>query len=103
MKQYKKVDLSNLHELPTHPIFNNLPEKLKDSACYAEVETRLRNVMFSDHKHATVKGMVRCKRCRDKLQKRQQMMKEEGFESFQQYLEWKKIMNIIIAKKDFVI
>lgn len=96
----KKLNLKGTEKLKPHPIFHDLPERLKDKSCYAPIEKRLADAMFSDHKHATVKGMVRCKRCIAKMQKRQDIMKEEGFSGIAQYLEWKRILSIIISEQD---
>lgn len=83
------------------PILKGLPEKLKDTKCYVEIEKKLRDCLISDHKHDSVKAFVKCKRCKTKLDKRQKLMESFGFKSTEQYLEWKKIMSIIISQSNF--
>ena len=59
--------------------------------------------MISDHKHATIKQFIKCKRCQAKVQKKTEMIKELGFKDFVQYQNWKKIMQIMINKKNLTL
>lgn len=95
-----KLSLKQIAKAKPNPIFNTLPERLKDSSTYAPIETRVNKAMFSDHQHKTVKGMVGCKRCIAKLNRKQAILREEGFTSFSQYLEWKRVCSIIIGQQD---
>lgn len=93
----KKKDVEKLLKgLKPHPVFLSLPEELKDQACYAGIEERVAKAMFSDHKHKTIKAFVACKRCSEKLTRRRALLTEIGFKSTEQYLEWKRVMDIII-------
>lgn len=95
-----KKDVDKLLKgLKPHPLFLTLPEELKDQAVYADIEERVAKTMFSDHKHKTVKGFVNCKRCSIKLTKRRELLTEIGFQSTEQYLEWKRVMDIIINNR----
>jgi multimeric flavodoxin WrbA len=85
-----------LKGIKPHPIFKDLPEELKDEACFAGIEERIAKAMFSDHTHKTIKGFAGCKRCRDKTAKRREILKELGFTSYEQYLTWKRVMDVII-------
>jgi len=96
-----KLDLKTVPKLKPNPVFKGLPDNLKDPKTFKKVEKKLINAIFSDHKHATVKAYLKCKRCQDKFKKRQAFIKDLGFTSYEQYTEWKKVMTIIDNKKDF--
>lgn len=96
-----KLDLKTVPKLKPNPIFNGLPDSLKDPKNFKKIENKLRLSLLSDHKHSTMKGYTKCKRCQDKFKKRQILMKEIGFVDIKQYMEWKRIMSIIIQKRNF--
>lgn len=98
----KKLDLSTVPEdLKPHPVFEGMDESLKDPERFQPIEDQLQAILKIDHQHKTSKSYSKCKECADKRQKRLETMREIGFKSLQQYLEWKKIMSIIINKKSF--
>ncbi len=78
-----------------------MAEDLKDPKCFKDIEKKLIMVVFSDHKHKTVKSYVGCKRCRAKLEKKTKMIKDFGFKDYGQYSEWRRVMSIITNEKDF--
>jgi hypothetical protein len=94
-----KISLKKTPKLPQNPIFKGMPEELKNPDRYKEVEQALRLVMFSDHSHKTMKQFMGCKRCQVKTQKKRELIKEYGFVTFEQYLEWRKVMDIIVNQK----
>lgn len=96
-----KLDLTKTNELKTAPIFDGLPEALKDKNSYAGIERQIALVMYSDHKHASVKGFVRCKRCSAKIRQRRELLISLGFKGYEQYLQWRRVMEIITNEKDF--
>lgn len=97
-----KLDLKNVPKnLKPNPIFKGLSSDLKDVKNYESVESKLQEILKSDHKHKTALSYSKCEECMSKREKRKQLMKDVGFKSLQQYMEWKKIMNIIINKKSF--
>jgi hypothetical protein len=97
-----KLDLSSVPKrIKPNPIFKGLPSVLKDVKNFEKTEKKLISVLQSDHKHSTAKAYVKCKECNDKRLERQKIMKDIGFKSLSQYLEWKKIMTIIRDKKNF--
>lgn len=97
----KKLELDSVPEMQPHPLFLDLPEHLKDENEFEKIVRELHKVVYSDHTHKTVKGYVKCKSCKKKFDKRSEMIKEYGFTSLEQYLEWKKIMAIIFNKASF--
>ena len=100
MTHPKKLSVKEIAKLKTDPLFDDLPEELKDSARYVEIERRLAQAVYSDHSHKSVKQYVTCKRCRPKMDQQRALKKEIGFTSQEQYLQWKRIMSIIIAQSD---
>lgn len=98
-----KYDLSKIKDLPTHPLFKDFPEDLKDPDCFLKIEKKIDKIMYSDHKHNTVKGFVKCKSCQAKFEKKRAYIKELGFKGIEQYQMWKKIMSILLKEKDFIL
>ena len=96
----KKLSLKKINKLDEHPQLKNLPEELKDPARFEEIERELMKIMLSDHSHAgarkPLQSFLNCKRCHDKMIKKRRRIDELGFESYEQYLLWKKVNSIII-------
>lgn len=99
MKTKKKLDFKKIAKLKVMKVMEGLPEKLKHTKSYEPIEKKLRLAMFSDHKHATILAFTKCKRCQAKHHRRRELIKEFGFKSLEQYLGWKKIMDIMIHKR----
>ena len=98
-----KVKSSEVGELKPMPILKDLPEKLKDPKCFEPIEKKIWLMMKSDHKHRTISGFNKCKRCQAKRKKRNEYIKETGFKNYEQYIKWRRIMSIIHNKEDFEI
>lgn len=97
----KKLDLKTVPKLKPNPLFKGLSAKMKDPKNFVDIEKRLQEVISSNHVHKTATSYAKCKECQGKREERKKMMKDIGFKSIQQYLEWKKIMVIISEKKSF--
>lgn len=98
----QKLSIEEINkEHKPNPIFDGMPESLKDPACFEDIEKRLRSLLISDHKHKTIKAYIACKRCQTKLNKKREVMKEIGFKDVKQYSEWRRIMSIISQKRSF--
>ena len=98
-----KLDLKQTPKLEPNPIFKDLPERLKDPKNFPKIEIELFKILKTDHKHKTVRAYVTCAWCQNKLKLRQNRMKAIGFASYGQYVEWRKIMQIITNKANFQI
>jgi len=98
-----KADLSNIKDLPTHPLFKDFPEDLKDPKCFLKIEKAIDKIMYSDHKHSSVKLFVKCKRCQEKFMKKREYINTLGFKGIEQYQLWKKVMLILNQEKDFIL
>jgi len=96
-----KIKASQQGELKENTIFDGLPDNLKDPAVFKEIEEKLFNIMYSDHKHRKINNFVNCKKCKNKINKRRQELINLGFKDYSQYLQWKKIMIIITNEKNF--
>lgn len=99
----KKLDLKSIGKSKPNPIFKGLPSHLKDPKCYKDIEKKLRDTLKSDHYHKSVKEYVTCMFCQQKREERQKVMKEMGFKNIGQYLEWRKVMDIITNQRNFQI
>lgn len=86
-----------------NPLFKGMKSTLKDPKNYEKIEKRLQEILKTNHVHKTISAYVKCPTCQDRRQERQKQMKKEGFKSIEQYMEWKRIMSIIINKKNFQI
>ncbi len=96
-----KIKPSEYGELKNHPVFEGLPDELKDIKKYKQIEKKLQLIMVSDHKHTKVSSFVGCKRCLAKMKKKSAAIRDYGFKDYQQYAIWKKVMIIIYNEKDF--
>lgn len=95
-----KLTIAEIAKLPTNPIFEGLSDSLKETGQLEDVDRQIRLLMHSDHKHATVKGFTRCKRCMAKVDRRRELLSSIGFSSYPQYLEWKRVLGVMINKQD---
>jgi hypothetical protein len=95
-----KKTLKIIKEAKENPIFEGLPDKLKDPKNFIETEQKIVNTMVSDHRHKTIKQFIKCKRCQAKVKKKAEMIRDLGFKSFEQYQNWKRIMGIMINKQN---
>lgn len=96
-----KYDTSNLGKLKPAPIFKEMSDNLKDPKVYEKIERKILKIMKTDHTHATMASYTKCKDCKVKYEKRRDAIKDFGFKNYAQYLQWKKIMNIIVSQKSF--
>ncbi len=97
----QKLDLNAVPKLKPNPLFKGLSSYLKDPKNFEQTEKKLIKILQTKHKHKTALAYTKCPMCNQKRLERQQMMKEIGFKSIMQYMEWKKIMTIINNKKSF--
>lgn len=86
---------SEVGELKKHPILDDLSDDLKSLEKYREIEKTLNNIMLSDHKHKTMKAFKKCSQCEKKMIKKRNKINSYGFKSYHQYLQWKKVMDIV--------
>lgn len=85
----------DIKDLPVSEALKGIPEELKTAEKFREVEKAISKIMFSDHKHKTMKAFVRCKRCQKKTLKKREYIKGVGFKDYQQYLRWKQVFQVI--------
>lgn len=80
-------------------ILEGLPEELKNYDKFFEVERQISSHLLTSHKHKSPATYVKCVECQEKRKSRTDYLKELGFKSYEQYLEWRKIMLIIQSGK----
>lgn len=81
-------------------ILEGLPDYLKDPKRFKRIEKRLADILVSDHKHKAIKTFVKCPECAQRRADRAKLMTKIGFKNVGQYLQWKKVMDIIINKRN---
>jgi hypothetical protein len=101
----KKLNLKTkkVANLKPNSLFEGLSDEVKTIKAYNRIEKKIQELTKSDHNHKTVKEYVSCAWCNKKRQLRENYIKSEGFTSSKQYLEWRKIMEIIINKQNIIL
>lgn len=97
----EKLSIEEIGKAKKNPLFRGLPARLKDPKVFYRIEQELFDIVQTDHKHKTVKAYVTCAWCNTKRELKQNKIKSLGFKSYAQYMEWKKIMFLIINKSKF--
>lgn len=98
-----KLDFKKIAKIKPNPVFKGLPKSLKDPTKYKETELLLFKILESDHKHDKPSDWMKCKICQDKFKEKKKTMKKLGFKNSSQYLEWRKVMDILVNNKTFII
>lgn len=80
-------------------ILEGIPEDLKNYDKFIEVERQISSHLISSHKHRSPATYIKCSECQEKRKARTDELKNLGFKSYEQYLEWRKIMLIIQSGK----
>lgn len=97
----QKLNLKEVPKLKPDPIFKGFSDELKDPKNFMKIEKQLAKILKVTHKHKTTLSYSKCPMCQAKRVERQTKMKELGFQSIIQYMQWKKIHTIIKDKKSF--
>lgn len=98
-----KKNIDKIGKLRPNPFFKGLPDNVKSLKAYEKIEKELNQIIETDHKHQLIKTYLKCGACQEKFNKRKNRISELGFNDYLQYVEWKKIMNIIKNNKNFKI
>lgn len=94
-----KLDMKTLGDLKPNPVFKGLSKTLKDPKIYKKVEKQLLKIMQAGHKHKNPSSWFKCKDCQIRFNEKRETLKKLGFKSLNQYLEWRKVMEIILKNK----
>jgi len=89
------IKTDDVKDLPVNPAFKDMPDSLKDVDRYDEVVEKIAKVMHSDHTHRKVIAFTKCKQCAKKMERRRRVLKDLGFKDYQQYLSWRKVMQLL--------
>lgn len=79
-----------------NPIFEGLPEYLKDPANYKKIKKQLLNELSSTHSHGEMVEWAACPSCQRKFTERGVVIRKLGFTSSAQYMAWDKVMKTIV-------
>jgi len=96
----KKITIKQIGKAKVNPIFDGLPDSLKDIKNFEKADKAISSIMVSDHKHANIQMFMKCKRCQAKKARKDAMIKELGFKDYNQYQNWKRVMGVIRDKQD---
>jgi excinuclease UvrABC ATPase subunit len=96
-----KLNLKEVPELKPNPVFDGLLESLKDPKNFKKTEKKLNDILKVKHKHKTLASYVKCSMCQAKRLERQKLMIDLGFKNIPQFMEWRRVMNIINKKQSF--
>ncbi len=81
-----------------NPWYYGLPDYLKDPAHYYKIEKLIYETLASSCSHGEVMEWASCVKCQKRFFERNSVLKHLGFSNPRQYLNWKKVMNLIINK-----
>lgn len=77
------------------PVFNGLPDTLKNPRCFKRVLAKVLKAGESGHKHKYAVTWTKCKVCQSAFLNKRKVLKEFGFTDYQQFIKWRKVMSII--------
>jgi hypothetical protein len=102
MSDYRSnsIKAKDVEGLPVNPLLEGVPDKLKDTKEADKLERILAQIMYSDHKHREMRTFMKCKRCQEKVEKRRKMLEKYGFTDYQQYLTYKRVIELIKQKDE---
>ncbi len=76
-------------------ILDGLPDWLKKPESYEKVQRAVLDAMASGCSHSDPAAWMDCKKCGAKMVERRLLLKRFGFKSPAQYLQWKKVHEVI--------
>lgn len=84
---------------PTHKVhpLDGLPEFLKDPANYMKVQRALLETLTCGKSHSELLNMADCKKCKENMLIRRELMKRFGFKHPAMYMAWRKTHEYIKA------
>lgn len=95
-----KLTVEDMSMAQADPKLQGISDDLKDPAKFEEIQHKILIASKVDHKHKKISVWLKCKRCQKALERRRKVLAEYGFEDYEQYTKWRKVMDIIINKKD---
>jgi len=102
LKNMEKLNTTEVNKKrKPNPLFKGMSAYLKDPKNFENTDKTLQAILKTSHQHKTASSYAKCALCQAKRLERQKQMKDLGFKSIQQYLEWKRIHTIIKEKKSF--
>lgn len=96
----KALWAKNQKDYKVDPLFEGLPVELKDPAQFKNVLEQILKAGESGHEHKAIVVWMRCKHCQQKFLERKTKIKKIGFTSYEQFLKWRKIADIILNQRE---
>ena len=93
----KKITPHTFPKFKPNPIFQGLPDSVKDPKNYAKIQKALIETLATPHSHSDVLTFYQCLKCQGRVTAHRNLMKKLGFTSGAQYLSWKKVMHQMLG------
>ena len=91
-----KEEARKLPKYKPNPLFAGLSDFTKAPANFNKIQRILIDTLASNHTHSEMTNWANCRACQDKTQERVMLMKKFGVTSAAIYLEWRKIMEMLL-------
>ena len=72
------------------PIFNGMPEYLKDHANYEKIQKTIIETLAGNCSHSEVVEWAGCPKCQRRFAEKGNVIRKLGFRSIPQYMAWQK-------------
>jgi hypothetical protein len=92
-----KEEAAKLPKYTPNPIFAGLPKILKDPDSYYKVQKALIETLACPTTHSDPAEMQKCSTCTENMVDRRKLMHKLGFSSLHQYMEWRKVMELMLG------
>lgn len=89
---------NNFPEYTPNPVFNGLPEYLKDPQHYDKIMRSLLETLATTCSHGDPSEMAKCHKCTQNMLERRALMNKLGFKSSAQFMAWRKVMETILGR-----
>ena len=88
-------DITKFPKYRPNPFLADLPTHLKDPKNYKKIMKAILDTLATKHSHADLFEWSQCKSCSQKMLERRLLLKNLGFRNPRQFLEWRKVMDVI--------
>lgn len=89
-------DPKNFSPYAPNPIFNGLPEYLKDPQYYEKIEMAMIETLSSKKTYSDLMKYIESPEGKKGLLERRALIKRLGFKSTEQYMSWRKVMRSML-------
>ena len=94
-EEQKDITPDTFPKYAPNPLLASLPPHLKDQANFDKIQRALLETLVCRKTHSDVVKMAECTKCTENMLVRRKLLKELGFQSVAQYMEWRKVHEVI--------